>query len=576
MKVKQKGREFFIVIILLITFSGVAILFSFLGILIKYKGGLETNNKINNEVVFVRDDILVKSSDGREMVVNLPKKFDDKYTYSYNFVPQRVAPDGKLFMYIKGSYHLFTLSYQDEVIYQQSAIDTSFVKSGGGYIRVILIPDQYLGKQLTMSFKSLKHSNYGILVPPIALGTHSELIFYQYAHDFDVIVVAAFLLVFSLESFIIQMALLFYKKAHISSLLGPLYAFVLGMYIIVRSPTVFFFLPKGAFIYVFDYLLFLFLPLTVALFMVSMARQRGGNKRIHKIIEAIFALFVLNVIVQSLLTMFGYLEFMDFQTLSQISAVIVALVSIVIPFTIEDFAFKRIISFLVASLMVMLFILLIVYLNTYRLKYFTILGVVGGIFIIFQSLAIMKIYSKNYTISYRAKLNKQLAYTDSLTRLSNRNAFERDIKAIDARGQKLLLMIIDINSLKDINDQFGHNAGDVILKNIAELLNKISIKFNKANTYRIGGDEFVIMAFEADETYAKKMVDYLNDRAEEREYIVPFNQFSFGIGYAVTKVDDDFNIDAFVRIVDQKMYEDKKLKKRNFSKEEPKMLVIEQ
>ncbi len=575
MKDKYKGRENFIIIILVITFLALAILFSILGVLIKYQGNSAINHKEAQKIVHIRDNIRVKSSNGNETIVNLPKKFDDNFTYSYNFVPTLLAPGEKLFMYIKGSYHVFTLSYQDEVIYK-SALDTSFVKGAGDYIRVVLIPNKYIGKELTISFESLKHSSYGILVPPVKLGNHSDLIYSSYENDFDVIIVAAFLLVFSIESFIIQIGLLFYKKAHISSLLGPLYALIVGLYIIIRSPAIFFFISKGAFIYFFDYILFLLLPLSVAMFMISVARQKCNRKRLHKIIEAVLAIFVLYFIAQMLLTLFGFIEFMEYQKVSQIIVVVVALISVFIPFTIEDFAFKRIISFLMAGLMVVLVILLAVYVSTYRLRYLTILGVFGGIFILFQSLVTMKLYAKNYNISYRAVLNKQMAYTDNLTRLLNRNAFEDDIKAIEASGQKMMLMIIDINSLKKINDQFGHNTGDQILKNIAEILDKIRIKFNKTNTYRIGGDEFVITAFNVDESYAKKIADYLNNQAKERDYIAQLNQFSFGIGYKVTLVDSTFEIDAFMREVDIKMYEDKKQKKRNFSNEEPKMLVIEQ
>ncbi len=572
---KTKNRGLFIVIVLLITFLSIIVLASILGI-IMHKSGQMLDTKEEAKIVFLRDDILITASDGREMVVNLPKKLDDNYTYAFNFVPERTVPNEKLFMYLKGSYHVFTLSYQDKIIYQKTAIDTSFVKSGGDYIRIVMIPDDYIGKELTISFKSLKHSNYGILIPIITLGSHSDLIFYSYTDKIDVMIVAAFLLVFSIESFIIQTVLIFYKKANISSCFGSLYAMILGLYIFIRTPAMFFFVPKGSFIYVFDYLLFLLLPLSVAMFMISIARQKGGKVNIHKIIEIIIAFFVLHLIAQILLTWFGCTEFMELQQLSQIVVVTVALISVFVPFTIKNFEFKRVLSVSIAVLMVLLVILLAVYLSTYRLRYLTILGLVGGLFILFQSLVIMKIYANNYAISYRAALNKGLAFTDNLTRLNNRNAFERDISQLVRHGQKMMLMIIDINSLKAINDQFGHNTGDLILKNIAEILNKIRIKYNKTTAYRIGGDEFVITAFDVDESYAQKVAHYLNSQAEERAYIAKFNQFRFGIGYKVTTVEQDFNIDIFMREVDKKMYEDKKLKKRNFGNEEPKMLVIEQ
>ncbi len=561
---KHKRRELFIIISLFLTFLIFVLMFVSLGVFVDIRATDLKTSKKTADLTFIRDDVLLKCSDGKEMRVNLPKKFDSDYTYSYNFVPKLVAPNKKLFMYVKSSYNVFTLSHKDEVIYQREVFDTKFLKSGGDYIRIVLIPDKYIGKELTIKFSSLKKSQYGILVPFVILGTHSELIYYNYLKDIDVLIISAFLLVFSIESFIMLVALKFYRKLHNSSFLGPLYALVLGFYIIVRSPTLHFAIPRGSFIYVLDYLLFLILPLSIAMFMVSVARHRGGKKTINKIIELVISLFILNLIVQSGLTLFGYSEFMDMQKISQFAAVSVALISVIVPFTVEEFEFKKILSTSIALLMIVLVVLLGVYLSTYRIRYLTILGIVGGLFILFQSLVLMKMYANTYAISYKAKLHKGLAFTDNLTHLSNRNAFENEIKDIDERGQKMLLMIIDINNLKEINDKFGHNAGDFTIKSAADLLMKMNNHFDKLTPYRIGGDEFVVIGLDVDSVYAEKAVSYLNKEVEQfrkKRQEIPFN---FAVGYAITELDQSFNIDKFMEEVDKKMYEDKKMKKRNF------------
>lgn len=125
-------------------------------------------------------------------------------------------------------------------------------------------------------------------------------------------------------------------------------------------------------------------------------------------------------------------------------------------------------------------------------------------------------------------------------------------------------MIIDINNLKEINDKLGHNAGDYIIKSAAELLTKMKSHFDKLTPYRIGGDEFVVIGLDVDDIYTEKAAGYLNHEAEQfrkKGHGIPFN---FGMAYATTKLDETFNIDTFMEEVDKKMYEDKKLKKRNF------------
>ena len=81
-----------------------------------------------------------------------------------------------------------------------------------------------------------------------------------------------------------------------------------------------------------------------------------------------------------------------------------------------------------------------------------------------------------------------LGYTDSLTRVPNRKAFERDRKNID---EKYSLIMIDIDDFKKINDNNGHLFGDKILKRLAKMLKGIVAPDGKV--YRIGGDEFILI-----------------------------------------------------------------------------------
>jgi len=90
---------------------------------------------------------------------------------------------------------------------------------------------------------------------------------------------------------------------------------------------------------------------------------------------------------------------------------------------------------------------------------------------------------------------KNLSYKDSLTNLWNRRKLKQDIKRYKSLrrrfGIKFLLIMIDINKFKEINDTKGHKFGDNILKKIAKKLIK-NIR-NYENVYRISGDEFVMI-----------------------------------------------------------------------------------
>ena len=86
-----------------------------------------------------------------------------------------------------------------------------------------------------------------------------------------------------------------------------------------------------------------------------------------------------------------------------------------------------------------------------------------------------------------------LAYTDELTRLGNRRAFQHDAEALIRRAKagSLALVLLDVDDLKTINNECGHLSGDELLRAVALKLQMLMPGSNAL--YRIGGDEFAIL-----------------------------------------------------------------------------------
>lgn len=89
----------------------------------------------------------------------------------------------------------------------------------------------------------------------------------------------------------------------------------------------------------------------------------------------------------------------------------------------------------------------------------------------------------------------EAAFTDSLTGLGNRRAFDEEAKRLirdrSTSGKALSLMLLDLDGLKQINDTLGHHAGDERIKEVGRLLRAVLRESDSA--YRTGGDEFIVL-----------------------------------------------------------------------------------
>ena len=124
------------------------------------------------------------------------------------------------------------------------------------------------------------------------------------------------------------------------------------------------------------------------------------------------------------------------------------------------------------------------------------------------------------------ELNMQLAelsMTDDLTDLSNRVALKTNLAKF--YHNELNLMMIDIDNFKKLNDTYGHQIGDEVLKTFASLLVDA---FGKNNVYRYGGDEFLIVSNESVIDFKKKLKHL---RSKVGSYHYRGSELCFSSGY---------------------------------------------
>jgi diguanylate cyclase (GGDEF)-like protein len=145
-----------------------------------------------------------------------------------------------------------------------------------------------------------------------------------------------------------------------------------------------------------------------------------------------------------------------------------------------------------------------------------------------------------------------MSLTDALTGLGNRRQLDRRVRDELARASRyhtpLALLLIDVDRLKDINDQGGHQAGDHALKLVAEAITATSRKTDSAA--RFGGDEFALLAPQTTAEDAMALAERIRERVNAGGIGAP----SVSIGLADLHNAPSHEPEALYRAADRALY----------------------
>ena len=153
---------------------------------------------------------------------------------------------------------------------------------------------------------------------------------------------------------------------------------------------------------------------------------------------------------------------------------------------------------------------------------------------------------------------KTLAYIDPLTGMGNRTSYIERIKQFDnnlSEESILTLIVFDINGLKTINDTYGHDIGD---RSIIAAGNAIKAVFGSKVSYRIGGDEMVVIIENNNEDEIKELINRFESN------LVTFNarkelpfELALAKGYAIFNYEIDYSFKDLFNRADGSMYQNK-------------------
>ncbi len=173
----------------------------------------------------------------------------------------------------------------------------------------------------------------------------------------------------------------------------------------------------------------------------------------------------------------------------------------------------------------------------------------------------MELELRSQDLEKALDLVEKLAVTDSLTDLRNRRYFDDNLAASFARAQRfnepLSLILVDIDYFKNINDTYGHAAGDTILQALANIFKSRTRETDICA--RLGGDEFAFLLYRANREDGLAFAEGLLAKAHQLKFTFHEQPIEIGLSIGIAcNWDDIHSIEAIYGAADEAMYEAKR------------------
>jgi len=201
----------------------------------------------------------------------------------------------------------------------------------------------------------------------------------------------------------------------------------------------------------------------------------------------------------------------------------------------------------------------ILFVKSDSIAYFPYRSSINFAFAYFLACAVCYIYEKQYE---KNSVNlRKMAYQDPLTGTQNRHAlkifFDQFNRIPDdpfqhpRKEESMRLLIIDIDYFKQVNDTFGHDIGDAVLVDIADLLKRFT---DSHNIYRIGGEEFLITLRNHSATQAYKFAEAIRQRVESTTFTPQEHDIQITVSIGIAELHKGQTFRSFLRDADQNLY----------------------
>lgn len=439
---------------------------------------------------------------------------------------------------------------------------------------IINIPGEYKGRYIEITLDPIKNSDIALVNNIYRVNNLAELVALILAKEIHLIIPAAIMVVIGLAGLMLYIIYRLFIKEYVNILYLTQLAGFTGVILLCQTDFIKAILPDR--VDTFYYVLFIssqLLNLPILKYITTRfgdvidhkdadfknSKLGKRNKLIFMAGRGLMILTIVNSVIQLILSLSGYIAYVDTILISVSLSVLTSFVFVAICFVNRDKlgSFEKY-FYIAIYVMNSLSMVNSTYLKFHIFGY--VLAAETVLFIIFLITVALKYFENVGKERIRFSLLDEALRTDNLTKLGSRYAYEHKLDELNRSDKECVIIFVDLNNLKFINDELGHVYGDKAIKGVAEYL---KTNFAGSDIFRIGGDEYVIIYQNAFD-YKK-----LSKLETEEVYVQGVSEhmpvaMSFGVAYYNPDNSENETIEDYVKYADRAMYINKqKYKKKN-------------
>ena len=373
------------------------------------------------------------------------------------------------------------------------------------------LPGDSSGNELSVRITESKKFVDRIMKKPIYLGEKNAIFYRSLSSGFYALIFFFLTLISILVSFFYRISFRadMSKKSLRRMQFLDLFILDVGIWVLTDSQIMQLFTGRTSIVSLVSFVTFLLMPLFIILFVKEMMVYRW------KVFDILLGIGSVNTAVILGVYLFRMAPIYQWLFLQHVF-IVITIIIILEKSIIEIKKYKNqgikkvVIGFALLSLCGIVSLILFYSKSPVNYVYFYCLG-----FFVFMGCLIWAVFDEVYYYveeSAKAKIYRKMIYIDVMTGMENRTAFEKML-GDDVSAEGIAYIVFDNDNLKVINDNCGHQAGDLLLRETAKCIRKVFGKFGRC--FRIGGDEFLVMLREMTEDGIKESLDYFDREVDK-------------------------------------------------------------